>query len=258
MIKKSDLVIPQRKKDAHKGQSGRCMIAGGSEDYAGALYLAGIAALRAGCDYVTIFAPEKVAWAVNSLSADLVTIKLPGANLGLKHLRKLSLEGYDCLLIGTGIGKRSDPFIRNLRSDIPKVIDGEAIGAVPIQKLRSSLLTPHTGELRRLLKASGLSNVEQLQAKLGDNVILAKGPKDMIMTRDRIVYNGTGNPGMAKAGTGDVLAGLCAGFAAQGLSLLQSAINASYINGKAGDILKSRYGYRFIASDLLDAVKVVV
>jgi NAD(P)H-hydrate epimerase len=89
-------------------------------------------------------------------------------------------------------------------------------------------------------------------------VVLLKGATDTIISKERVVANRTGNPGMAKAGTGDVLAGLCVGFLGQGLSLFQSAVNGAYINGTLGDLLEKKKGYSYIASDLLMDLKRVL
>ena len=106
--------IPKRKKSAVKGDSGKVLIVGGSKDYVGALALAGHAALRSGCDWVTIAAPEKVAWAINCLSADLITKKFKGNYFSLKHSKeiiKLS-KNFDCVLIGPGLGLKSKQFVK--------------------------------------------------------------------------------------------------------------------------------------------------
>jgi NAD(P)H-hydrate epimerase len=94
---------------------------------------------------------------------------------------------------------------------------------------------------------------------LRNNIIILKGKTDLIITSSRIYENKTGNPGMTKAGTGDVLAGLCIGFLGQGLTLLQSSINAAYFNGLAGDILlKKKKGFTYLASDLVEEIKRIV
>ena len=83
-----------------------------------------------------------------------------------------------------------------------------------------------------------------------------KGKIDVIIFKDKIYYNKTGNAGMTKGGTGDVLAGLCAGFLAQSKDLLQSAINAAYFNGLIGDILlKKKKGFTYLASDMVEEIK---
>ncbi|MBI2139590.1 NAD(P)H-hydrate dehydratase [Candidatus Woesearchaeota archaeon] len=277
-IAKKDIAIPQRSLKAIKGDSGKVLIIGGSEDYVGALALAGIAALRAGVDWVTVAAPEKVGWAINALSPDLVVKKFPCKNFTEKftaHLLKVE-KSFDAVLIGNGLGLRSKKFARKFIRDSknPLVIDADGIKSIGLHDCNASLLTPHLGELKLLLENSGISKksvafvsdrkiniqkraikIQELLRKkfpLKNIVILLKGPIDAVISKEKIAYNKTGNPGMAKAGTGDVLAGLCAGFLGQGLSLFQSAVNAAYINGALGDLLlKKKKGFSFIASDLL-------
>src|SRR3989344_1903950 len=105
-ITKKDIRIPKRNIGSHKGENGYVLAAGGSKDYVGALTLAGLAALRSGCDLVKIVAPEKVAWAINAYSTDLVTMKLKGDYFELRDFSIVNneMEKFDVLLIGNGIG----------------------------------------------------------------------------------------------------------------------------------------------------------
>src|SRR3989344_6259590 len=105
-ITKKDIKLPKRNIGSHKGENGYVLAAGGSKDYAGAITLAGLAALRSGCDLVKIIAPEKVAWAINAHSPDLVTMKLKGDNFKLNDFNAVNKEikKFDVLLIGNGIG----------------------------------------------------------------------------------------------------------------------------------------------------------
>ncbi len=265
-ISKRDLKIPTRSSKSHKGDNGKVLIIGGSKDYAGAVALAGIAALRTGVDWVTVAVPEKVGWAINSLTPDLVVKKYKGDDFcasRAKEILKLA-QSFDAVLIGNGIGMHAKSFCKAFLSKVnkPCVIDADAIKAVSLQSINNCLLTPHRRELDILLENSELRTVEgpeSIQKIINDNVILLKGPVDIIISKNKVNYNKTGNPGMTKAGTGDVLAGLCVGFLGQGLSLFQSAVNAAYINGVLGDLqLKKHKGYTYLASDLLEDIKKVV
>jgi len=260
-LTKKDVIIPKRKSDSHKGDFGRALIIGGSVRYVGAPSLAGLAALRSGCDLVNIAAPEKVAWAINKLSPDLITIKLSGKKLSLKHYNQLVKEANkaDAVLIGSGASLDSAPkkLMKKLceKLSYKKVIDADALKSIDLRKVSNSILTPHRGELKILLRNSKLKNVAQAQKILSNNILVIKGQIDQIIINDKIFYNKTGNPGMTKGGTGDVLAGLALGYLCQGQSLLQSAINAVYINGLAGDILmKKKKGFTYLASDLAEEI----
>src|SRR3990167_1377054 len=109
-ISKKDIKLPKRKKYSKKGDNGRILVVGGSKYYVGAVALAGIAAMRSGADWVTVAAPEKVAWAVNCLSADLVTVKLKGDYFSLNHVNQVKelAKKHDVVLIGNGIGVRNE------------------------------------------------------------------------------------------------------------------------------------------------------
>ncbi|MBI2654219.1 NAD(P)H-hydrate dehydratase [Candidatus Woesearchaeota archaeon] len=281
-ITKKEVKLPQRKVDGHKGDNGLVLAVGGSEDFVGAIALAGLAALRSGCDLVKIIAPEKVALAINAYSPDLITAKLKGSHLKLKYsnIIKKSMEKFDVLLIGNGIGLNAETkkFCKKAIRSIEKfkVIDADAIKSVSMQDAENSIITPHSKELeyflinsrinkstiKKINKEKNIIKKSQLIKKTTqkflnkDNIILLKGKIDAIISKNKIFYNKTGNAGMTKGGTGDVLAGLCAGFLAQSKDLLQSAINSTYFNGLIGDILlKKKKGFTYLASDMVEEIK---
>lgn len=264
----------ERKKTSKKGENGSVLIIGGSEEQLGSVVLAGLAALRAGCDIVTIAAPEKVAWAVHKYSPDLQVHKIKGNALTVKNAKEMVKLGehYDVVLIGSGFNKKADKFCHYFirKSPKPKVIDGEILKSLSFKDFSNSVLTPQEKELEIMLINSSKefllpklreTNIKEraeiLQGNLryflqNNNVLLVKGPTDIIISRNKIAYNRTGNQGMTKVGTGDVLAGLTAGFVAKTKDLFKSAIAASYINGFVGDLLlKQKKGYCFIASDIV-------
>lgn len=266
--------LMDRKKTSHKGENGSVLIIGGSEEYVGAVILAGLAALRAGCDLVTIAAPEKVAWAINRYTPDLITHKLRGDNLTIKDAKEMVkfAEKFDAVLIGNGLTRKADKFCQYFIKKSPrlKVVDADALKSMSFKDFHNSILTPHETEMEMMLMNSNKdfllpklrqSNVKEkteiLQGNLryflhNDNVLLLKGPIDLIISRNKVSFNRTGNQGMTKAGTGDVLAGLAVGFLAKTKELYKSAVAAAFINGLVGDILlKKKKGYSFIASDLI-------
>ncbi len=276
-ITKKDLKLPKRKPESHKGDNGRLLIIGGSVDYIGAVMLAGMAAFRSGIDIVTIAAPEKVAWAINTFSPDFITRKFNGDFFASKHsgkIIKLS-KNFDVILVGNGFGMRkqtikfSQKIIKNIKK--PKVIDADAIKALTFE-VNNSIITPHENELRiflhnnlkdkKILEKIFNKNIKienkakKIQFALKDfleknNIILLKGKIDIIISKDKIRFNKKGNAGMSVAGTGDVLAGLTAGILAQTNNLFDSACSAAFINGIIGDYLLKEKGYGFIASDFI-------
>jgi NAD(P)H-hydrate epimerase len=259
------LKIMKHKKTSHKGDNGKVLLVGGSEDFIGAVAMVGLAALRSGCDLVVIAAPEKTAWAINCLSPDLITKKFSGKYFSLKHaneiLRFIKAKKFDAVVMGNGIGKRKETmaFVRKIVRNVdgPLIIDADAIKAVRLQDLANSIVTPHEMEFKVLLKNSKIKikKLNQIQKHLKSNVIILKGYEDKIVSKTKIRSNKTGNERMSVAGTGDVLAGLTAGFVSQGYPLFTAAEYSSYINGKLGDKLKKKKGYSYIASDLVEDLK---
>lgn len=281
LIKKSNVNLPSRKKGSRKGDNGYVLAVGGSMDYVGAIALAGLAALRSGCDLVKIIAPEKVAWAINAYSPDLMTKKMEGeyVNSGYYDVVKKEMERYDVLLIGNGAGLKdeSKKTCRKIISGTKKlkVIDADAIKSISMNDCENSIITPHQKELEYFLTNSGINKtvinkinneknivkksklIKKAAHKFLDknNIILLKGKIDAVIPKNRVYYVKGGNPGMTKGGTGDVLAGLCAGFLAQSKDILQSAINASYFNKRIGDILlKKKKGFSYLASDMVEEI----
>ena len=280
-LTKKDIKIPKRNSKSHKGDNGKVLVIGGSKDYVGAVALAGLAALRSGADWVTVAVPEKVGWAISALTLDLVVKKYKGDYFSLKNsseIIKLS-NGFDAVLIGNGIGVNIETkkFIKKIiKNKKLKVIDADGIKSSSIDIVGDSIITPHNKELeifllnsnidkktikkiineKSIIKKSKLikKNLKKFLNK--NNVILLKGEVDAIISKDKIKLNKTGNAGMTKAGTGDVLAGLCVGFLAQSRDLFQSAVNAAYFNGLIGDILlKKKKGFTYLASDMVDEIK---
>src|SRR3989344_2713637 len=280
-VTSKEIKIPARKKDSHKDENGYVLAVGGSREFAGAVALAGLSALRSGCDLVKIIAPEKAAWAINAYSPDLITAKLKGDYFRLSHFDavKKEMEKFDILLIGNGVGlnDESRKFCKKTIKKIKKfkVIDADAIKSISFNDAENSIITPHHKELEQFLANSKIKKAaitkitketnimkksiiikKRTQNFLNkNNVILLKGKIDIIISKNKIMNVKGGNPGMTKGGTGDVLAGLCAGFLAQSKDLLQSAINASYFNKKIGDILlKKKKGFTFLASDMVGEI----
>ncbi len=269
-ITAADVKLKLRRPDSHKGDNGRVLVVAGSIDYVGAAYLAGMAAFRSGVDAVVVAAPEKAAWAINCLSPDFITKKFKGeffTAAAINEIAELSKK-FDVTLIGNGIGKNVETlkFAANVCRKIkgPKVIDADAISAVRIQDVQNAIFTPHHAEYGLLLRNSGC-NGKNVKRIVGSNVLLVKGYAttskkhvDAIISKNKVVYNKTGNAGMTVGGTGDILAGLVAGLLAQEKDLFKAAAAAAYVNGKAGDMLLRKYGYGFTASDLVEKLPEVL
>ena len=158
------------------------------------------------------------------------------------------------------------------------MIDADAIKSISMNDAENSIITPHHKELEHFLKNSKINKtiinkinnetnikkksilIKNIMKKFlnKNNILLLKGKIDAIILKNKILYVKGGNAGMTKGGTGDVLAGLCAGFLAQSKDIIQSAINASYFNKKIGDLLlKKKRGFTYLANDMVGEIKKV-
>ena len=203
-------IVPKRRSNSHKGENGRVLVIGGSKDYIGAPALAGLAALRSGCDIVKIATPEKVAWAINALSPDLITVKLKGDYLRSAHLKELlSLrKDFDVVLIGSGASQIDKKFLNDLlkrlsKLQVPLVIDADAVKIAEIKNIENTIITPHgkefelflqTNKKTRLInelknkKRSDKEKMKLIQQNLADfflnnNILLLKGKRDLEIGR---------------------------------------------------------------------------
>ena len=248
----------KRDGDQRKGESGKVAVIGGSKEYVGAPALAGISALRSGCDYVTIICPEQVGWSINSLYPDLVTHKIKGDRLKVSDNEEVKnvVKDYNVVLLGNGIGEESKDFCQDLLPvDKPVVIDGDALKEVDLTSISNAILTPHENEFKTILETSNVAR-RNVQSVLDDTVIVVTGDEDTIITEDDSIRVDGGNPGLSKAGTGDVLAGVVTGFLGQGNSKLDSCVGGCNVVKRVGDILlEKKEGYSFIASDLVEEIK---
>ncbi len=255
------------KRKEYKGQNGKVLVVGGSKDYAGAPFFSAMAALRTGADIVTLCAPEKVSWAVNSLSPDIITKKFLGDELNLTHAKEIisMSEKYDVVLIGPGLGQKKD-FVLKLLREIKKpfVLDADAVKVISLESVSNAILTPHIKEFQILYnntiqkpvydELEFEANIKAIKQKISDNIILLKGKEDIIFSKHRRFVNKTGHNSMTKGGTGDILAGICAGFLAQSGNAFDSAKEAAYTNGKLGEYMFKQRGYGYTAYDMANEV----
>jgi ADP-dependent NAD(P)H-hydrate dehydratase / NAD(P)H-hydrate epimerase len=270
--------VPIRAADSHKGDYGHVLLIAGSFGKTGAAALAGLAALRAGVGLASVAIRAQAMTAVMSHAPELMGIPLSGEGaLELADLDVLvgAAEGKRSLVIGPGItvGDETSALLSALlhRSDLPCLLDADGLNAVrgELELLRQAhaplLLTPHPGEMARLLRrstaeiqADRVAAVRAL-ASATNAVAVLKGARTLIGLPDGTVYvNPTGNPGMATAGTGDVLSGVCGALLAQGLAPADAAICGVFAHGLAGDLVSHRTGRAgLIASDLLAGLQEV-
>jgi hydroxyethylthiazole kinase-like uncharacterized protein yjeF len=254
-IKNIQKLIPQKSANANKTNGGKCLMIAGQKGMFGAAILASTAASRVGAGYVLLMTDQKI---FNSLKApDFITydFKTPLSNL------KFQSVGIGC---GLGKGSHIEKLLKELKKQkISKVvIDADGLNKIAAKKLfpliKSWVLTPHTGELSRLLNVNSKlinQNREKYILQAAEKfkcIILLKGYKTLICDAQTIYEIQTGNKALAKAGTGDVLTGMIAGFMAQGLNSLQAALLAATLHGRlADDWVKEGNDYlSLMASDL--------
>jgi len=255
---------PHRKENAHKGDAGRVLVVGGSKEYTGAPYFAAMAALRAGCDLSYVAAPEEAAERIAVLGPDLIVYPLDSEYyISKSDVKAILSKKHDILLVGNGLGDKKETLEAAeeiiVRTKTPMVVDGDGLKAAKPLLLRlgkNVVLTPHGGEFRMLFGLEpNEANLKKMAAK-HKCVILLKGRIDLIAQGKAIKYNESGNPYMTKGGTGDVLAGLCAGFMAQGVEPFKAACFAALVNGVAGDIAYMDKSVSLTASDVLNRIGV--
>jgi hydroxyethylthiazole kinase-like uncharacterized protein yjeF len=269
-------LLPRRPEESNKATFGNVLNVAGSVNYRGAACLSSLASLRVGAGYSTLACPEAVANSAASLTPDIVTLPLKIHDGGIDRTEyKKILEvshRYRVLVVGCGLfslhgdNENTKAFFASLMAaiidfDLTVVIDADGLnmlsGLQPIDLPKNAILTPHPKELSRLLKLDTdiIQNDRALYAKLaaerfGATVVL-KGHETIVSDGKSIFVNTTGNSALAKAGTGDVLTGTIAGFAAQGLSPLDAACLGVYLHGKAGEIASRELTeYGVLASDL--------
>lgn len=259
----------KRAKFAHKGTYGHALLICGSRGMIGAAILATGAALRSGCGLVTAHIPAEDRYALNMAYPSAIT-SLDQENVFSETPYKTSK--YNAIGIGCGLGINNETIsaFKNLlaSADAPFVIDADALNIIAIHsKLRysipqGSILTPHLGELEQLIgpwtsEEEKIGMVRRLAIKL-KVIVVVKGAHTMVCLSDgTCFFNSTGNSGMAKGGSGDVLTGYITGLLARGYSSEHAAILGVYTHGLAGDKAAERYGCEAMNSkDLIDYLAV--
>jgi NAD(P)H-hydrate epimerase len=256
--------IRARKKFSHKGNYGHALLIAGSYGMMGAAVLSVKAAVRAGAGLVTTHVPRKGVEVIHqSVPESLVSID--SSETQFSHYP--DLDNYSAVGIGPGIGKdpRTKEGLIELLQEVrvPLIIDADGLNLLSkIKNWRQKLpvqtiLTPHPKEFERLfgLHTNSFSRFE-VQFDFSKDfkcVVVLKGAHTCITTPDgNVWFNTTGNPGMAKGGSGDVLTGLILGLLAQGYSITDSSILGVFLHGMAGDISAAESGeYGLIPSDIV-------
>ncbi len=256
--------LQPRRADAHKGNFGRVLIVAGSRGMSGAAVLSGSAALRSGAGLVTVACPPDI-WPIVAASNPCY-MTLPLADGDMKPLLDAAAIA-DVVVVGPGLGR--SPFVNDLVKALQAnckrlLLDADALNAlaVPPNLLSSQaarIFTPHPGEFSRLagISANDIQDRREKEtiafAQKFAGVLVLKGSGTLVCDGQRLYQNTTGNPGMATAGSGDVLSGLIGALWGQGLPAFEAAQLGVYLHGLAGDLARDQLGETSLtAADLLD------
>ena len=279
-------LLPKRDLDAHKGTHGKTFVIAGSEKYTGASILAVVGAQRVGSGLVCLATTPSVNSVVVSKIPEAIHQILHETDDGISvdsTLELLDLRDYNALLIGCGIGKSTDTarFVERFlceRQDLSAgwplpslVIDADALNiladlpdwwvSLTGDHSGPSIVTPHPGEMARLMHRS----VEEVQndrigsaksaAEQWGVIVVLKGSHTVVASPDgHVLVSPWAVPGLATAGTGDVLAGAIAGFLSQGLTPLDASACGVYVHGLAGYMNSIQGNAGLLASEVADAL----
>lgn len=259
--------LEKRPADAHKGLFGHVMIVGGDHGYGGAVAMAAEAALYGGAGLVSVATQPAH---LNSLLARAPELMVNGVASG-QALSPL-LDRPTVIVIGPGLGQSawSEQLLQKvLATELPLVMDADALNILAKGSVKSAglfrqnwVLTPHPGEAARLLgvannavQVNRFAAVEQIQRRYGGVAVL-KGAGTLVASSHSTVLAKVGNPGMAAAGMGDVLAGLCGALLAQHFAPELAAATAVCVHGGAGDKAAENFGERGLrATELLPHIR---
>jgi NAD(P)H-hydrate epimerase len=268
--------MPRRGPASTKFSSGNVVVIGGSRGLTGAPCMSALAAMRAGAGYVTVAAPAslELSFAVRLLEAMVVALPEEDAALSPEALRPAiaAVARADAVVLGPGLGRTpgAQALARELvqRIDVPLVIDADGLNALAgqLETLRHrrwpTVLTPHAGELGRLLEVES-SEIERARlaharaaAASAKAIVVLKGDDTLVAAPSgRVAISRGGAPGLATAGTGDVLSGVTGAMLAKGLSHAHAACAAVYAHVAAGRIAAAPHGPdAVIASDVIAAL----
>lgn len=271
--------LPDRPDDGHKGLFGRVLVVGGSDAMLGAPVLAGTAALRTGSGLVQLALPRAMVPFALSITPELTSLPL-GENPNRTMLAEAANKA-DVLVVGPGMGTARLARLRLWRLltvDKPAVLDADALNLIaasgewPATTSLRAVLTPHPGEMARLMPLIGGSDpaggpprvptddagrlrVAVAAARAFKQVVLLKGKRTVIADGRRVYVNTTGDSSLSKGGTGDVLAGIIGSLIGQGMERFEAASLGAWIHGRAGEIAGKKLGPRSVlARDVVEAI----
>ncbi|MFP4187443.1 MAG: NAD(P)H-hydrate dehydratase, partial [Acholeplasmataceae bacterium] len=268
LLSSEGITFSKRRHNTHKYDYGHCLVVGGSTGMMGAPLLAAQAAMRTGAGLVTI---AYGSWCFSERMN--IFPEIMSASFADQKQFRERLYKKDAVVFGMGIGKSAwsfDPIGPLVEAKIPAVIDADGLRHLqpmveryePFERI---LITPHMKEFADLINRSveevkndPLKHAECYAQKTGLTVLL-KGPCTIVTNGTTTYFSEFGNPGLASAGSGDVLSGIIGSLLAQGESPLEAAKKGLFLQGKAGDLASDRYGERaMVARDIIDGLAAVL
>ena len=269
-------LLQRRDRQAHKGNFGHCLIIAGSTGKTGAAALSANSAVRAGSGLVTLGVAESIHHILEMKTTEVMTFPLPDAEKGylagsaFPDIERLCI-GKDAIAIGPGLDRRpgTSALVQKLVEtvDLPLVIDADGLNAlaedITVFKRKKShqmILTPHPGEMSRLTGAS-VADIEAARiaaaqdlARSHDVFVVLKGARTIIASPSgEVAINGSGNPGMASGGMGDVLTGIIVSLLGQGYAAWDACRLGVFLHGYAADMVADDKGeIGFNATDVLE------
>lgn len=264
-------LLPERKKESHKGDYGKILLLCGSRGYTGAASLAAMGALRTGAGLVYLAVPESIyeIEAVKLLEPVVIPFPDQDGMFSADAAEKLNalLPKMDAVLIGPGIGQSHGTLelvtavLKTAKC--PVVLDADGINVISVHKdilrerIAPTILTPHGGEFARIggQVTDDRCNCAAALANDIGCIILLKGHRTVITDGNSCYINQTGNPGMATGGSGDVLAGIIVSLLGQGIMPLEAAACGAWLHGKAGDLCAQEIGqYGMLPQDMVQVL----
>lgn len=260
--------MPKREQNSNKGTFGKVLNIAGSKNYIGAAYLSSLAILKIGAGYVALATDKNIIKSVSTLLPEAVFLSRLEA---LKNIDK-----FDAILIGCGLGRSFlskfwfKKFICKLKNtDKPVIIDADGLNILARIGLllpKNSIITPHPAEAARLLGVDLESILKDLEgsakelSKKYSCVTVLKTHRTVVCSASGEIYiNEHGNSALAKAGTGDVLAGVISGLLAQNMNPFEAAKLGVYLHSLAGEFAsKDLTEYSLLASELVDYIPKVI
>ncbi|MDR2587424.1 MAG: NAD(P)H-hydrate dehydratase [Coriobacteriales bacterium] len=272
-------LLPPIPRDAHKYTRGSLLVLAGSARFPGAAVLAARAAVRAGAGYVTLAVPEPAAATARAHLLSIPVLPAPATEGAFAadawDALRSKLNHVDAIVLGPGLTTvpSAAVFIETVLrgattwgANCPVLLDADALNLLAVPTPSPSVpapsptlvLTPHAGELARLLNATGAADVQQLAETL-NAIVVAKGPETCIVSPTQSYCSTAGTPALAKAGTGDVLSGVIGSLLAQGAAPFDAALLGVELHGRAGRLAEARFSQRAVCpEDVIESLPTIL